>query len=133
MALASVRVRNLGQGSAKSADIIDNGTAWAARAALANLDAAHLHVVEGGVINDWLQSTAVATVSANLATMLTAVQTKGGDVLLLREYLNGAVVKAAAEHGLLAPVNSALVTLVHEVEHTHTFLETAEVVRRIPV
>lgn len=49
------------------------------------------------------------------------------------EYLNGAVVHAAAEHGLLAPVNAAIVELVHEVERTHSFFATAEVVRRIPV
>ena len=49
------------------------------------------------------------------------------------EYLNGAVVQAAADHGLLAPVNAAIVELVHEVERTREHLDAAEVVRRIPV
>lgn len=49
------------------------------------------------------------------------------------EYLNGAVVQAAAEHNLLAPVNAAIVALVHEVERTGEFITTDEVVRRIPL
>lgn len=47
------------------------------------------------------------------------------------DYLNGAVVRAAAAAGRSAPVNEALVELVHEVEHTHTFLAAAEVVLRV--
>jgi len=47
------------------------------------------------------------------------------------DYLNGAVVAAAAEHGLTAPVNAAIVELVHEVERTAEFLAPAEVVRRV--
>lgn len=82
-AKASVRIRNLGQGSVTSGDIIDNGAAWRPRQMLAALEAASLHVIEGGVINDWLQGTAVATVSGNLTTMMAAAQTNGGDVLLL--------------------------------------------------
>lgn len=49
------------------------------------------------------------------------------------EYLNGAVVQAAAENGLLAPVNAAIVGLVHEVERTGEFISVDEVVRRIPL
>jgi 2-dehydropantoate 2-reductase len=48
------------------------------------------------------------------------------------DYLNGAVVDAAAKVGLLAPVNAALVDLVHEVERTHTFLTPDQVIARIP-
>lgn len=48
------------------------------------------------------------------------------------DYLNGAVVAAAAEHGLPAPVNAAIVELVHEVERTRRFLAPAEVVARVP-
>ncbi|QNO38576.1 2-dehydropantoate 2-reductase [Protaetiibacter sp. SSC-01] len=48
------------------------------------------------------------------------------------EFLNGATVHAAAEHGLAAPVNSAIVELVHEVERTGSFIPPAEVVRRVP-
>jgi 2-dehydropantoate 2-reductase len=47
------------------------------------------------------------------------------------DYLNGAVVRAAALLGLSAPVNAKLVALVHEVESTGSFLPVAEVVRRI--
>lgn len=49
------------------------------------------------------------------------------------DFLNGAVVQAAAEHALLAPVNAAIVSLVHEVERTGAFLPAAEVVERVPV
>jgi 2-dehydropantoate 2-reductase len=45
--------------------------------------------------------------------------------------LNGAVVRAAAEAGREAPVNAALVELVHEVEQTGRFLGVDEVVRRV--
>lgn len=49
------------------------------------------------------------------------------------EYLNGAVVHAAADHGLLAPVNAAIVALVHEVERTGEFMAVGDVARRIPL
>lgn len=47
------------------------------------------------------------------------------------EFLNGAVVQAAAEHGLTAPVNAAIVALVHEVETSGAFLSPADVVARV--
>jgi len=47
------------------------------------------------------------------------------------DFLNGAVVQAAAEHGLAAPINTAIVELVHEVERTGSFLSPVEVTRRI--
>ena len=49
------------------------------------------------------------------------------------EYLNGAVVRAAADHELLAPVNAAIVAMVHEVERTREHLSADEVVRRLPI
>lgn len=49
------------------------------------------------------------------------------------DFLNGAVVQAAARHTLLAPVNAAIVGLVHEVERTGAFLSPAEVAERVPV
>lgn len=49
------------------------------------------------------------------------------------DFLNGAVVEAAADHALLAPVNDAIVRLVHEVERDGRFLTAAEVAERIPV
>jgi 2-dehydropantoate 2-reductase len=47
------------------------------------------------------------------------------------DYLNGAVVDAAAAVGASAPVNTTLVDLVHEVENTGTFLSPGEVVARL--
>ena len=47
------------------------------------------------------------------------------------DYLNGAVVDAATQLGTDAPVNAVLVTLVHEVEQTGTFLSAGEVVARV--
>jgi 2-dehydropantoate 2-reductase len=47
------------------------------------------------------------------------------------DYLNGAVVDAATSAGTTAPVNAAIVALVHEVENTGTFLSPAEVVSRL--
>ena len=49
------------------------------------------------------------------------------------DFLNGAVVAAAAEHGLTAPINAAIVAMVHDVERTGTFLTTDEVVARAGV
>lgn len=49
------------------------------------------------------------------------------------DFLNGAVVEAAAEHGIACPVNAAIVELVHEVERTGEFHSPAEVARRVPL
>ncbi|RFA09561.1 2-dehydropantoate 2-reductase [Subtercola boreus] len=48
------------------------------------------------------------------------------------DYLNGAVVAEAASAGREAPVNAALVDLVHEVERTGHFLTPAAVARAVP-
>ncbi len=48
------------------------------------------------------------------------------------DFLNGSVVRVAREHGFDAPINAALVGLVHEVERTGTFLTPAEVAARVP-
>jgi 2-dehydropantoate 2-reductase len=47
------------------------------------------------------------------------------------DHLNGAVVAAAEAIGREAPVNAALVAMVHEVEESGRFLEPAEVVARV--
>lgn len=47
------------------------------------------------------------------------------------DYLNGAIVDAAVAAGRTAPVNAALVTMVHEVEASGVFLTPDEVVARI--
>ena len=47
------------------------------------------------------------------------------------DYLNGAVVRAAEAIGRSAPVNAALVSLVHEVEASGAFLSPAEVAARV--
>jgi len=47
------------------------------------------------------------------------------------DYLNGAVVRAAQAIGHEAPVNAALVTLVHEVEARGSFFTPAEVIARV--
>lgn len=49
------------------------------------------------------------------------------------DFLNGAVVRVAAAHGREAPINAALVELVHEVERTGVFLTPEQVVARVPV
>jgi 2-dehydropantoate 2-reductase len=46
------------------------------------------------------------------------------------DYLNGAIVDAAAAAGTTAPVNAALVALVHEVEASGVFLPPGEVLSR---
>ncbi|WP_308468313.1 ketopantoate reductase family protein [Rathayibacter soli] len=47
------------------------------------------------------------------------------------DYLSGAVVSAAVAHGRRAPVNAALVALVHEVERTGSFASVDEVVTAV--
>lgn len=47
------------------------------------------------------------------------------------DYLNGAIVDAAVAAGGTAPVNAALVSMVHEVERTGRFLTPDEVAARI--
>jgi 2-dehydropantoate 2-reductase len=48
------------------------------------------------------------------------------------DFLNGAVVRTAREHGREAPINAALVDLVHEVERTGVFLTPEQVAARVP-
>ena len=47
------------------------------------------------------------------------------------DFLNGAVVAAAKQGGVAAPVNEQIVDLVHEVEQSGAFLTPAEVVARV--
>jgi 2-dehydropantoate 2-reductase len=47
------------------------------------------------------------------------------------DFLNGAVVAAAHAAGLEAPVNAAIVDMVHEVEKSGEFLPVSEVVSRM--
>ena len=47
------------------------------------------------------------------------------------DFLNGAVVDAARAGGVPAPINSAIVQMVHEVERTGTFLPVSDVMARI--
>jgi 2-dehydropantoate 2-reductase len=47
------------------------------------------------------------------------------------DYLNGAVLAAAEKVGLAAPINAAIVDLVHEVEKSRTFLTPDQVVARV--
>jgi len=47
------------------------------------------------------------------------------------DYLNGAVLTAATRVGMAAPVNAAIVELVHEVEKTRKFLTPEQVVAKV--
>jgi len=47
------------------------------------------------------------------------------------DFLNGAVVAAAKQGGVAAPINEQIVELVHEVEKTGAFLSPGEVVGRV--
>ena len=48
------------------------------------------------------------------------------------DFLNGAVVAAAEAAGLTAPVNTAIVEMVHEVETSGRFLTVSDVLARMP-
>lgn len=48
------------------------------------------------------------------------------------DWLNGAVVRAAEELGITAPINAALTEMVHEVERGSGFFSVGEVVARLP-
>jgi 2-dehydropantoate 2-reductase len=47
------------------------------------------------------------------------------------DFLNGAVVTAAKQGGLAAPINEQIVALVHEVERSGAFVTPQEVVERV--
>jgi 2-dehydropantoate 2-reductase len=49
------------------------------------------------------------------------------------DFLNGAVVRVARERGFDAPINAALVRLVHEVESSGEFLSSEQVAARVPM
>lgn len=67
-----------------SANLIDNtDTAVGRLAILANASLKpDLAFIEGGLINDWRTSIAVATSKANLTTLVTTVKANSGDVIL---------------------------------------------------
>lgn len=80
----------------------------------------------------------VALLPRMLARRMGPVPNPGSTLQSLRrgqlteiDVLNGAVVTVAAVHGLRAPVNAAIVELVHEVERSRHSLTPAEVVRRV--
>jgi 2-dehydropantoate 2-reductase len=73
-----------------------------------------------------------------MARRMGAVPNPGSTLQSLRrdrltevDYLNGAVVAAAAKIGRTAPVNAAIVELVHEVEKSREFLTPEQVAARI--
>jgi 2-dehydropantoate 2-reductase len=75
-----------------------------------------------------------------LARRMGAVPNPGSTLQSIRrgqlteiDFLNGAVVKVAAEHGFPAPINAAIVELVHEVERSGEFLSAADVASRVTV
>lgn len=75
-----------------------------------------------------------------LARRMGAVPNPGSTLQSLRrgrlteiDYLNGAVVSTATAAGFDAPVNAAIVSLVHEVERTGAFLGPADVAARVPL
>lgn len=83
---------------------------------------------------------ATALLPRLLAKRMGAVPNPGSTLQSIRrgqlteiDFLNGAVVRTADDHGRRAPINAALVDLVHEVERTGSFIPAAEVARRIPV
>ncbi|MEO5535122.1 MAG: 2-dehydropantoate 2-reductase [Pseudolysinimonas sp.] len=95
-----------------------------------------------GWILSWLGRSPVA-VTALLPRMLARrmgeVPNPGSTLQSIRrgqlteiDFLNGAVLRVAREHGLSAPVNTAIVALVHEVERAGAFLAVDEVARRVP-
>lgn len=97
--------------------------------------------VSGGILNLigraplWLG----AAFPRLLARRMGAVPNPGSTLQSIRrgrlteiDFLNGAVVDAAAAAGLAAPLNAAIVDLVHRVERTGEFLTPAEVLARVP-
>jgi len=73
-----------------------------------------------------------------LARRMGAVPNPGSTLQSIRrgqateiDFLNGAVVAAARVAGLAAPVNAAIVEMVHEVEKSGEFLTVSEVLKRI--
>lgn len=87
----------------------------------------------------WLPLVATAVFPRMLARRMGEVPNPGSTLQSIRrgqrteiDFLNGAVVRAAGEIGRPAPVNAALVTMVHEVESTGEFLSPETVVARVP-
>lgn len=74
-----LRVYNWGISGANSANLINNSDPTTGRMAGYAFHAPDVAIIEGGIINDWRQSIAVATSKANLTTLVTAAKTwKGG-------------------------------------------------------
>lgn len=87
----------------------------------------------------WMPLAGVAAFPRMLARRMGDVPNPGSTLQSIRrgqrteiDFLNGAVVRAAGEIGRAAPVNAALVEMVHEVESSGAFLSPATVVARVP-
>lgn len=81
-----LRVWNLGISGATSTQVADNTDPQGGRRTFYTYANADLAIIEGGIINDWRQSVAVATSKANLTTLVQvqkAVKGGTGKVLLL--------------------------------------------------
>lgn len=76
---APLRIYNWGISGANSANLINNSDATTGRVAGYAFHAPDVAIIEGGIINDWRQSVAVATSKANITTLVTTAKTwKGG-------------------------------------------------------
>lgn len=75
---------NWGICGATSANLINNVDTAVGRLAILAHSALKpdLAFIEGGLINDWRTSVAVATSKANLTTLVATIKTNGGDVIL---------------------------------------------------
>ena len=107
----SVRVRNIGWGGASSNDINDTtSVGFASGVGLSQLSAAHLHILQGGIINDMQQTGTITTAVtlANMTSMADKLQAKGGDVLFMgATRANTATITGATQDAYIIAMLSA--------------------------
>jgi len=86
----AVEVINIGASGARSVDLaVNNNAPWDPKASITSTVAPHLTIIEGGVINDCQQGTAIPTMVTALQTLIDAALVTGDAMLATPVYNNG--------------------------------------------
>lgn len=100
----AITVFNWGISGARSDQLIDNTDLVGGRRAVYAAIAPKLVFIEGGVINDWRQSIAVATTKANLTTLVGLFKPTASVILTTPNFDNGVAGATAAQESYVTAV-----------------------------
>lgn len=99
-----ISVYNWGISGARSDQLLDNTDTVGGRRAVYAAIAPKLVIIEGGVINDWRQSIAVATTKANLTTLVGLFKASSSVILTTPNFDNGTAGATASQESYVTAV-----------------------------